>query len=70
MKCVICEQKIEPDPFGWKEGSNAEPVKKGKCCYHCDINVVLPARLIQYGFKEKEISEVIKLKEKEALNGV
>ena len=47
-KCVICKQDITADPFGWKGGCNAEPVKVGQCCYQCDINVVLPARIAQY----------------------
>jgi len=49
MKCVICNEKITADPFGWEGGCNAEPVKKGQCCYSCDISVVLPARLEQAG---------------------
>ena len=53
MKCVICNEKITADPFGWDGGSNAEPVASGQCCYECDMNVVLPARLVQYGFKMK-----------------
>jgi len=53
MKCVISKQKITADPFGWEGGCNAEPVEVGQCCYNCDINVVLPARLIQYGYKIK-----------------
>jgi len=47
-KCVICKQDITADPFGWEGGCNAEPVKEGQCCYQCDINVVLPARIAQY----------------------
>ena len=53
MKCVICEQKITADPFGWAGGSNAMPVEEGQCCHECDIYVVLPARLAQYGYKVK-----------------
>ena len=49
MKCVICKEKITADPFGWEGGCNAEPVESGQCCYECDMNVVLPARLVQYG---------------------
>jgi len=66
MKCSICEEKIIADPFGWDGGCNAQPINEGTCCYQCDINVVLPARLVEYGFGEKEINEVIKLKQKEA----
>ena len=49
MKCVICNEKITADPFGWEGGCNAEPVKEGQCCYNCDMTVVLPARLEQAG---------------------
>ena len=49
MKCVICKQEITADPNGWEGGCNAMPVEEGQCCYECDINVVLPARLAQYG---------------------
>ena len=52
-KCVICKQDITPDPNGWEGGCNAEPVKEGQCCYNCDNNIVLPARLAQYGYKVK-----------------
>ena len=65
-KCSICGEDITTDPFGWNGGCNAQPINEGTCCYQCDINVVLPARLVEYGFGEKEINEVIKLKQKEA----
>ena len=48
MKCVICNEKITADPFGYEGGCNAEPVKEGQCCYSCDISVVLPARIELY----------------------
>ena len=48
MKCVICNEKITVDPYGWAGGCNAEPVKEGQCCYTCDISVVLPARIELY----------------------
>ena len=53
MKCVICDEKITADKNGWEGGCNAEPVESGQCCYECDVNVVLPARLAQYGYKTK-----------------
>ena len=49
MECVICKEKITADPFGWEGGCNAEPVESGQCCHPCDINIVLPSRLAQYG---------------------
>jgi|TARA_Y100000310_G_scaffold190819_1_gene190808 hypothetical protein len=53
MKCVICKQDITTDLFGWEGGCNAEPVAIGQCCHYCDVSVVLPARLAQYGYKTK-----------------
>ena len=44
MKCCICKKKIET-VRGWEEGHNAEPIKKGRCCEHCNLTVVLAARL-------------------------
>ena len=55
MKCVICNEKITADPNGWEGGCNAEPVESGQCCYNCDMNVVLPARLAQYNVQLKEL---------------
>ena len=59
MKCVICNQKITADPFGWDGGSNAEPVAKGICCYRCDIDVVLTSRLLQQGFDRRDVEGVV-----------
>jgi len=42
--CCICEQPI-PIRHGWAQGNNAEPVKEGRCCYDCEAQVVLPARI-------------------------
>ena len=53
MKCSICFKEITVDPFGWEGGCNADPINDGTCCYRCDIDVVLPARLAQYGYKGK-----------------
>jgi len=53
MKCVICKQKIMADEHGWEGGCNAEPVASGQCCDHCDKHIVLPARLVEYGYKMK-----------------
>ena len=59
MKCVICNEKITADPFGWEGGCNAEPVKEGQCCYTCDISVVLPARLAPYGMTGEWIENAV-----------
>ena len=45
MKCNICGEDIKPESNGWTEGHNARPVNKGRCCYDCNFNVVLPVRI-------------------------
>jgi len=59
MKCVICKQEITADPFGWEGGCNAQPVEDGQCCHPCDINIVLPARLAQYGIDGEGVENVV-----------
>ena len=49
MKCVICRQEITADPYA--------DVEDGQCCYECDMNVVLPARLAQYNVQLEELRE-------------
>tara|TARA_R100000789_G_scaffold5726_1_gene9793 strand:+ start:146 stop:319 length:174 start_codon:yes stop_codon:yes gene_type:complete len=49
MVCVICKNKITPDPGGWAGGHNPWPIKKkGKCCGKCNYEKVTPKRLEQY----------------------
>ena len=47
-KCSICKQTIQPDPSGWSEGHNAEPINKGRCCGMCNDMIVTPKRISQY----------------------
>jgi len=54
MKCCICggeiEKKRTPDgKVYWDQGSNALPVKDGRCCDICNVMEVIPARLRQRG---------------------
>ena len=43
--CVICAETIKPKFLGLdKDGNNAEPIAKGKCCDKCNIGVVIPHR--------------------------
>ena len=44
MKCVLCKKEIPPQGT-WKEGNNAEPVAKGRCCNDCNMTKVVPARI-------------------------
>jgi hypothetical protein len=41
--CVICDQPIADD----RHGNSAEPVAEGECCTACNVEVVLPYRIIQ-----------------------
>lgn len=47
MDCVICNEPISSDPYGWSGGANAEPISSGRCCYDCDASVVIPYRIAQ-----------------------
>ena len=40
-RCVICGKEYEG------MGNNAEPIKKGRCCDDCNINVVLKERILE-----------------------
>jgi hypothetical protein len=44
MDCSICGNPI-PAVGDWTSGNSAEPVNDGRCCDHCDMTVVVPARL-------------------------
>ena len=59
MECVICKQEITADPYGWEGGCNAEPVAEGQCCYRCDVDVVLSARMIQYGIDRRDVEGIV-----------
>ena len=52
-KCVICNETITPDEHGWDGGCNADPIANGQCCKKCDDTIVLPARLVLFGYKPK-----------------
>ena len=45
-KCVICGKEYT----GY--GNNAEPISKGRCCYKCTEEQVIPARLFGLSIKE------------------
>jgi hypothetical protein len=40
--CSICGGKYT----GW--GNNAQPINDGRCCYECNNNRVIPARLVRW----------------------
>ena len=42
--CSICQLPI-PARGTWTKGNSAWPVNDGRCCYDCDDNIVIPARI-------------------------
>lgn len=40
MKCCFCKANISG------EGNNAEPVKDGICCDRCNMDIVVPMRIL------------------------
>lgn len=40
--CSICGEAIGDG------GHNAQPVNSGRCCEHCNANVVIPARIEEF----------------------
>ena len=49
MKCSICNDPIEVTSTGWSTGDDARPVNDGRCCYNCNFEVVIPARIAGMG---------------------
>jgi hypothetical protein len=45
MKCDICTSEIDIQASGWKEGHNAFPISKGRCCTRCNDTEVIPMRI-------------------------
>lgn len=53
LKCSICGMPIPEEEFGWSYGHNARPINDGRCCYSCNLHVVIPRRLYDsYNRKE------------------
>ena len=55
MKCSICKEQIKGDVVTDSEGlqkvvsekgHNAYPINNGRCCDNCNLNLVIPSRLI------------------------
>jgi len=46
-KCIICGKD-----FGGY-GNNAQPVKDGLCCDECNMNIVIPTRIVLLQRKAK-----------------
>ena len=53
LDCCLCGNEIdtqviksEPDKVIWTEGHNAEPLKEGKCCTKCNMDKVVPFRIL------------------------
>jgi hypothetical protein len=48
LQCSICKTPIQPNPIsGWAGGNNAWPVNDGRCCDECDIEHVIPLRIMR-----------------------
>jgi len=62
LKCSICG-KYHNDPFG----HNAFPINKGRCCKDCNLQNVVPARLLQEveakhkKLMQKQLAELISM---------
>ena len=40
IKCSLCDKDILN-----KESNNAEPINEGRCCYDCNLEIVVPTRI-------------------------
>ena len=47
-KCVLCDESLG-DPYG----NNAEPAATGRCCNECNMNTVVPLRILQINLSRK-----------------
>ena len=57
MRCCLCNKAILKQPNGWSKGHNAEPVTTGRCCADCAFDVVLPARMRQFGQNQTQTGD-------------
>ena len=46
MKCCFCKKEIEKRG-NWDKGNNAQPITNGRCCDECDVNFVIPIRMLR-----------------------
>lgn len=53
MKCCLCKKKIVVDEYGWAKGHNAHPLKKGRCCWDCNLRKVIPERIKNFEEQNK-----------------
>lgn len=60
MTCVMCRNEI-PDEPGKALGNSALPLVDGRCCDQCDIDWVVPVRLIMGGHTPEYAKAVGKL---------
>ena len=44
MKCCLCEKEILIVGT-WRDGNNAMPLAKGRCCDKCNMEKVIPTIL-------------------------
>jgi ribosomal protein S27AE len=58
--CIICRKPI-PDEPGKSLGNSASPLREGRCCDQCDMDWVVPVRLIMSGHTPDYAKSVGKL---------
>jgi hypothetical protein len=46
MKCCLCKKEIEKRG-SWTQGNNALPITDGRCCDKCDVDFVIPIRMLR-----------------------
>jgi len=52
--CCLCKERLDEektvdDEIYYSGGNNAEPIKKGQCCNKCNMEKVLPLRMVEWG---------------------
>jgi hypothetical protein len=61
LTCCLCGKVIPAEGQGgaWTEGHNAEPIKRGRCCAHCNDHKVTPARLVERGWTQEDARRAV-----------
>lgn len=59
LTCCLCEEKIQPQPNGWRLGNRIFPLrnegkrKNERCCDSCNLEIVIPYRMLGDGKEYK-----------------
>ena len=46
MECCFCKKETEKRGE-WSKGNNAQPITDGRCCDKCDVDFVIPIRMLR-----------------------